>query len=284
MAGPFGVRFEFKELWDKTSGWSMGFWNNAASLVNAVAAARAAAQTVLNACGNQVFLGQCRIHDASNPRSARIVELPGLTGYTPGLAQSVNNTMTPLVALLLRAYDATSVLKAEYELRGIEQKLVAFGGQFSGAPSAALAAFIAMLAPPLGNPPTGWVLRGKDPARPKQSILGISPTGLVTMAGPLDLTGSATVGNVGVVYLERVRLGVKARTFAVSSNPPGGSTLQLIIGGGNFPATSTVKASAVRPIKYITAPIAEIAADKITTHRVGRPSDLSTGRHVIRPY
>jgi hypothetical protein len=283
MAGPFGCRFVFKELWDKTSGWTMNFWNGAPDLNTAIAAAKNLAPYLNGATGNQAGLTECRIHDASNPRSAQIVPLPGFGPLTTASPTSINNTATPLVSLLLRAYSSDGTIKAEYELRGIRAQLIINGGQYSGAPGAQLTALIAALVTPPGGTATGWLLRGKLKTRPKQSITAITPTGLVTMAGPLDTSGSATVGNVGIVYLERVIIGNKSRTWLVSSNPGGGSTLQLILGSGLFANIQVRRSSAVRPVVYATGNIGSIIPSKITTHDVGRPLDTSTGHPTNRP-
>lgn len=272
---PYRVSFRFKQIWDKTGGWGLGFWNSAANMNAARVAALGLAQTLYDCVGSSCQLNYARISSTATPRQASTIRFDGLTGYNPIGAEATQD-MTPNVSLLLQLFSSDHTMKAEEELRGIPKNWLKQGGRFNGGGT-----YLANLKAALSLATSGWCLYGLKPDRSKATITGISATGVVSVSSPVSFASAVKVNGNPLVRLNRVRLGIKQRTFQVLVNP--GPTFQLNLSAPFTTADiQTLPSSTAAAVEYQLMPIDSVEADTITTRQVGRPLDLSTGRRRTR--
>jgi hypothetical protein len=268
------IRIVYKQPSEKESGWSFSMVNNAVDLPTAQTRANKLASLLLGLTGAQTEIKYIRINNTALTRQAITYKWAG-TSSTSSKNDLVIDSDTPQTALLWSMRSADLTLKTSQAIRGIPDAWTTTGGLFTGGTGKGTA--VNALMTELTNAPNGWVIRNLDPKRPSQSITSITAAGVVTCAAPLAIPASP--GNI--VILGRVR-GMPTSSRKYRALNPAGNTFQLFPWPPDASAPEISGVSTASVAQYVESAIGWVEADTGTTHKVGRPFKVATGRRMMK--
>lgn len=265
---PYRVSIRNVQVADQTGGYSENFWNSATSDSSVTDRTQKMAEKLWNCKGFGANIPSARISAIDLFRQVFKLQL-GLTSVPSGSPYSADALTTKI--LLEMSGDNPKQITRQW-LGSIPDNSVALGGRYQGT-SNFISNFNAWVGVMAGG--NGWCMSKQDPNVPKVNVSGITGLGVVT-----------TVVDHGIVTNDRVRLSrVKEpntvngvyRIIKLSNN-----SLQLV--GFIDPGDSiTVRDSTtIQKQVRVLVEIRKITPLRVSSHKVGRPFDLSSGRAKIR--
>jgi len=255
------VKYAFGINNGKSRQWTMSFWNAAADMDKARAAASSMAAALNEITGHQTFVNGWTILDKTTPRAGFPVDGDDKGGATGNAKDSDN----PTTAAYFRLSN-TLTRFVKMELRGMPDAVTAKGGRLQQTDvvwQTALPAFKAELIGSTGG--STWRIRLADLTKLEKAITELALT-----------TGLLTVTNHGFPVNTVVKVRVKGITtpkgingqrnvFVVDAN-----TLQLfsfpvpILGG----PVKLVSTASVREVAYTVLPITSVEFVRTTTKKI----------------
>lgn len=268
----YRVSFVFDQPSEKSSGWTSSFYNNASDLPATRTRADKLGGVLTAILGVQTTLKFIRIAKCPHTRNAISYRWEG----TPGLASSKDGAVdsdVPQTALLVQMRTADLLGHSSFAMRGIPDDWTTTGGLFKGA--AGSADKITALKNVLKDTNQGWIIRYLTPTRPVKPIKAFSALGVVTTQGNLGVLDDDYVIVARVTGMPSQRRQFKAINVS-------GNSFELFPWPANVPAPDIDAVSTVSIARYTETSISTVEANTGTTHKVGRPPRLASGRRKIR--
>lgn len=262
---PYRVSFRFNLASSRLGGWTENYWNAGGTLGDVSARAVLLLPSLTGCHGSQAYCSSYRVANATGTRDSQLFNVEGSGPLPPTVLNPDCDYPTTALQISLRRAGGSGT---HVWMRGLQDSVISNAGRY--VPSGPFVPRFAQYVAQLTDTSAQWSLYKLDAAQPRRLIDSVSLLGVVTSPAH-GFTGSNRIRIQRVANVPGVNR--KWRIQVLSAD-----TYQLLNFVPYTPLPSNFGDGYAVEQVYLTSQIQDVSIVRSTSHRVGRPLDLLSGR------